>query len=180
MTRTSFFLALTITASALVFAGCGENAQTYSYSWWKVSFDTPISFSGPIEIGIGAVTLVHPSDSEPGQAGIEITLVSVPKDLQQSFENDESEILTFVKSTFLGTFKPADENFERTFLGKKIVGSLQDITIPHRGQLEMYLVPLSDGDMIAVALMHSAETPKQTAREVIEMVAASMQEIPAK
>jgi hypothetical protein len=179
MKRTMYFSALAV-LSMLLWASCSNKSGTHSYSWWKVSFDLPIAFSGPVETGVGAAAFVHPANSEPGQAGIEITLVSVPADLQLSLDNDHDAILDFVKGTFLGTTRPADESLERIFLGKKVVGGLQNITIPRKGQMETYLVPLSDGDMIAVSVMHTAGTSAETSTQVVEALAASMKEIPTR
>lgn len=158
--------------------GCGDKEErTYSYSWWKIAFDLPLQCRGPIELGIGAVAFVHPAESEPGQAKVEITLIAVPADLQSSLDNDQDAILDFVKGTFLGTTRRADENRERDFLGKTIVGDVQNITIPRRGQMETYLIPLSDGDMLAVSVMHTAETAADHSTRVIEALAATLREV---
>jgi hypothetical protein len=176
MKRTMLYSSLAV-LSLLLWASCGSKEELHRYSWWKVSFDLPLQFSGPVDIGVGAAAFVHPAESEPGQADIEITLVSVPVDLQLSLDNDEDAILDFVKSTFLGTTKPADESLERTFLGKKIVGGLQDITIPRKGQMETYLIPLSDGDMVAVSVMHEDGISVETSQRIVDALASTMKEL---
>ncbi|MCZ7556547.1 MAG: hypothetical protein M5R41_09115 [Bacteroidia bacterium] len=180
MRRTRAQVTLVILLAAIQWAGCGGMEETHSYSWWKIAFDLPLQCRGPIELGIGAVAFVYPADSEPGQAKVEITLIAVPADLQNSLDNDQDAILDFVKGTFLGTTSRADENIERTFLGNNIVGDVQNITIPRRGQMETYLIPLSDGDMVAVSVMHAAETAADHSTRVVEALAATLKEVPLK
>ena len=160
-------------------AGSAWSADTFSYNWWKVSFETPMAFSGPSEIGLDAVALASPPDSEPGRGRLEITLVAVPKVMQEAMGNNDGDILAYVKSTFLGTAKPAESTVERSFLGQTIKGEAQKLTIPRPGALEVFLITLSDGDKAAVGLSRSSETPPEEAEAVMEMMARTLKEIPA-
>jgi hypothetical protein len=110
---------------------------------------------------------------------MEITLVSVPKDMQESMGNKDADILSYVKATFLASTLPATKSVERSFLGRKVVGEAQSSSIPAPGELELYLIPLSDGDKVAVGFKRDNAMPKEKAESVINTVAQSFKEIKA-
>jgi len=156
-----------------------SGAETGDQKWWKVSFKTPVAFSSPQKVGLDAVALVHPPESGLGRGQMEITLVGVPKDMQESMGNKDAEVLAYVKATFLASTLPATKSVERSFLGKKVVGGAQSVSIPKKGELEIYLVPLSDGDKVAVGFTRDVAMPKEKAESIINMVAQSFKEIKA-
>ena len=155
-----------------------RGADTFSHKWWRVGFDTPTPFSEPIKLGLDAAALVNPPESGPGQGRLEIILVAVPKDLQESMGNNEKEIMAFVKGTFLGATNPAESNVERSFMGQASKGDVQKLSLPKPGELEIYLVPLSNGDKVAVGLTRDLNTPAEDSRRVLDMVARTFKEIP--
>jgi hypothetical protein len=154
-------------------------AETGDQKWWKVSFKAPVAFSSPQTIGLDAVALVHPPESGRGKGQMEITLVAVPKDLQESFGNKDAEVLSYVKGTFLASTLPATKSVERTFLGRKVAGEAQTVSIPKQGELELYLISLSDGDKVAVGFTRDVAMPKDKAESIINTVAQSCKEIKA-
>lgn len=153
-------------------------AETFSHSWGRVGFETPLAFSKPMDIGMGAVALTSPPQSGPGQGDLVITLVEVPKDLQESMGNNPAEVMNYVKSTHLGTTKPAQGARERTFLGQVVKGEVQQMAIPKPGELEVYMVSLPGGDKVAVALTRDQKIPADVAAKVMEMVAKTFKEVP--
>jgi hypothetical protein len=157
-------------------AGAGSNDHT----WEKISFQTPLAFSAPQKIGLDAAAMMHPPESGLGKGQMEITLVAVPKGLQESLGNKEEEVKNYVKGTFLATTEPATRKVARTFLGKKVAGEGQSVTIPKKNELEFYLVPLSGGDKVALAFIWDAAFPKDKAESVIAKVAQSLKEIKGK
>ena len=154
------------------------SARTFTHSWWRVGFETPTAFSKPIRLGLDAAALVSPPEKGLGQGRMEITLVAVPKDLQESLGHNETEILSYVKSTFLGTVKPAESKVERSFMGQTIQGEFLKTTLPKPGNLEIYLVTLSGGDQVAIGLTHDLETTAEEARQVMDLAAKTFKEIP--
>ena len=156
-----------------------SGAETKEHTWGKVSFKTPIAFSSPQEIGLDAVALLHPPESGLGKAQMEITLVAVPKDMQESMGNKDAEIMSYVKATFLASTLPAAKSVERSFLGRKVTGEAQSSSIPKPGELELYLIPLSGGDKVAVGFKRDNAMPKDKAESVINTVAQSFKEIKA-
>lgn len=180
MSRETMYIGAVLVVLSLVMtmgnpAGC---ADTFPHKWWRVSFDTPIPFSEPIRLGMGAVALVSPPDKGLGQGGLEITLVAAPKDLQEGMGDNEKELLTFVKGTFLGATNPAESSAERSFMGQTAKGDVQKTSLPKPGELEIYLVALSDGDKVAVGLTRDLNTPAEEAMKVMDMIAQTFKEIP--
>lgn len=155
-------------------------AEVFSYSWSGVAFETPVGFSQPVKIGMGAAALTHPPNSGPGQGKLVLTLVEVPKDMQEGMGNDPAQVMAYVKSTYLGTAKPAQSTRERTFLGKVVKGGVQGMSIPRPGELEVYLVTLAGGDQMAVALTRDQGVPAAEAAKVMEMVARTFRLAPKK
>jgi hypothetical protein len=154
-----------------------SGAENADHKWWKIGFQVPVAFSTPQKVGMDAAAMVHPPESGLGKGQMEITLVEVPKDMQASFGNQDAEILTYVKATFLGATAPAARSVERTFLGKKVVGAAQSTSIPKPGELEIYLIPLSGGDKVAVAFSRDAAFAKDRADRIIAAVAQSFKEM---
>lgn len=154
------------------------DANRFSYQWWRLAFETPIEFSEPIRLGLGAVSLVHPPEQGLGQGALEITLIAVPKDLVDSMDGNEEDILTFVKSTFLGTDQPAEQHSERLILGELARGSRQQTSIPKAGEMEIFLVTLSDGgDKAALVVTRDAQTPADDAQSLMDSLARTLREI---
>jgi hypothetical protein len=166
-------MALLLSLFTVQLSWAGANDHT----WWKISFQTPLAFSSPEKIGLDAAALNHPPESGLGKAQMEITLVGVPKGMAESLGNKDAEILNYVKATFLGAATPATKKVERTFFGKKVAGEAQDTTIPKKGELEIYLIPLSDGDKVALGFVRDAQFPKDKADGVIKAVAQSLKEV---
>jgi len=155
-------------------------AETGDIQWGKVSFKTPVPFSPPQKAGLDAVVLLHPPESGLGKGQMEITLVAVSKDMQESMGNKDTEILSYVKATFLASAKPATKSVERSFLGRKVVGEAQASSIPKKVELELYLIPLTDGDKVAVGFTRDIAMSKEKAESIVNMVAQSFKEIKTK
>jgi hypothetical protein len=172
---TSVMIVLLLALVTVQISGAEPGVQ----NWWKVSFKAPVAFSSPQKFGLDAVALVHPPESGLGKGQMEITLVAVPKDMQESFGNKDAEILSYVKATFLGSTLPAAKSVERSFLGRKVAGEAQTVSIPKQSELELYLIPLSDGDKVAVGFTRDVAMPKDKAESIINTVAQSFKEIKA-
>jgi len=179
MKTTKVLLAL-LAFVAISVGSTAWGAEVFKHSWGKVAFETPVDFSKPEEIGMGAVALTSPSDSPQGKGNLVITLVYVPKDMQESMGNNPAAVMTYVKSTYLGTAKPAQRAKDITFLGQVVKGEVQAMTIPKPGELEVYLVRLSGGDKVAVALARGQDIPAAEAAKVMGMVAKTFKESPKK
>ncbi|MBU1568175.1 MAG: hypothetical protein KJ630_21445 [Proteobacteria bacterium] len=156
------------------------SAEVYPTIWWKVAFNSPVPFSPPKEIGMDAVALLYPAKSKLGQSQLEVTLVALPKEMQESFANNDVEIANYVKGTFLASAKSSEKTTKRTFLGIQAVGEIQSTSIPKSSTLELYLLPLSDGDKIAVAFSKDSAMASDAAEGIIKMIASTFKEVPAR
>jgi hypothetical protein len=155
-------------------SGC-QTSDQFPQSWGPVAFETPVAFSAPLEIGLDAVSLVHPAESKPGQAKMELTLVHAPVDMIQSLGSIE-ELRSYMITTFLGFSDTDGATLERSFLGKPVQGWKADVTIPAPGTQYGYLVPLRDGGMLLIALRIALETTKEDATHVLDMIAETLRE----
>jgi len=150
-------------------------AGTFPNQWRNVSFETPTAFSKPVDAGMDAVAFTAPPDSKPGNARMTITLVAVPKDMKESFGNSDAEVLNYIKTTFLGASNQG-KPVERSFLGRKVVGESLASSIPKKVEHEVFLVPLANGDAMALALTRDMAVPADEAEATQDMIARSFKE----
>ena len=176
--RVGILVMITLLLSLLTVQISG--AAKGDHTWGKIGFQTPLDFSAPQKLGLDAVALTHPPDCALGKGQMEISLVAVPKDMAESMGNKDAEVMSYVKITFLGAATPATKTVERSFLGKKVVGEAQATSIPKKSEMELYLIPLADGDKVAVAFKWDAPFPKEKAAGVITKVAESFKEVKEK
>lgn len=163
--------------TVLIFGTTVHGSENFSYSWWKITFDCPVEFSQPIEIGLDAVSLLYPPEADFKTGQIEITLVAVSKGMKEDLGNAEVDVIEYVKAVFLGTAKPPLETIDRSFLGNIITGQLLDIAIPQEGMMEFYLVSLSRGDSVAMAFRWNISVQKEKVEKIISMVSSTLREV---
>jgi len=168
---TPFLPAILVLSIAATPTWAGE----FHTRWRSVSFETPTALSPPREIGLDAVTVTDPPDATHGKAAAEIILVAIPDGMRQDLGNSDSEILSYVKSTFLGTSGQADKAVKRAFLGRMLVGELLTPKIPEPREVEVYLVPLA-GESVAVAFCRGVSITRQQFDALIEMAARTLRE----
>ncbi len=159
-------------AGAMACAG----GTLHEVQWGGIAFQTPVVFFAPTEIGMDAVALVFPAEAAPEDAAMELRLVSVPAEMLEGFGGDAAEVLLFVKSAFLGSGASGDRTVERSFLGQSVAGEVQAVTIPRVGTLETYMVPLSGGSHMVLALLRYGTTPEADGEAVLAMLAATLRE----
>ncbi len=155
-------------------AGAGESL--HPVRWDGIAFDTPVAFSAPAEIGLDAVALVSPAEAAPEEAAMELRLVRIPADMLEAFGGDAGLVMDYVKADFFGTTLPGVHATERVFLGRTVAGSSQDTTIPRKGVMETYLVPLSGGAHVAIALWRCDDTSADASEATMSALAASLRE----
>jgi hypothetical protein len=145
--------------------------QSYNNAWGKVTFETPLPLSPPMDIGIDAVTLSSPT--------MEIILVAVTKEMQEAFGNNDGDILEYIKTTFFAVSGPPTATVDRTFLGKKYTGEKHAATIPQPKILEIHLLTLKSGDKLALVMSHGNSLSDDDAEKVAAMIAATLKEGPS-
>lgn len=164
--------------TVLILGTSAYGSENFSYNWWKVTFNSPVEFSQPIEIGLDAVSLLNPPDADFKTVQTEIILVAVPKNMKEDLGNTDEDIIEYVKAVFLGTTEPPLETVDRSFLENTITGQVLDMVIPHDGMMEFYLVPLSNGDSLAIAFRWSLSVQRKEVEKIISMVSSTLKEIP--
>jgi hypothetical protein len=169
-----FFLFLT---TLFLLPEAASSSEKHANRWWKIAFDTPMRFSPPRETGLEAASFLYPPDSGLGKAGMEISVVAVPKEMQEAFAGNDTEILEYVKTTFLGLSGPAKAKTERTFLGKICSGESHSSTIPKNTIAEVYLFSLADGDKVAVGFVRDGAMPENTSEKIVATAAGSLKEV---
>ena len=176
------FLPIFVLVSAALFLlpGTASSSEKHVNSWWKIAFDTPMVFSHPRETGLEAASFLYPPDSGLGKAGMEITLVAVPKEMQEAFAGNDTEILEYVKTTFLALSGPAKAKTERKFLGKICRGESHIATIPRNTVAEVYLFSLTDGDKVAVGFVRDGAMSENTAEKIMATAAGTLKEVAAR
>jgi hypothetical protein len=146
-------------------------AEAFANAWGKVTFQTPMALSPPMDIGIDAVSLSSPA--------MEITLVSVAKEMQEAFANNDKDILDYLKTTFFAVSGPAATTVERIFLGKKYLGEKHVATISQPRSLEIHLLTLKSGEKLALVMSHDNSISEDEAEKVAAMIAATLKEGPS-
>lgn len=178
--KTNFLFVFALIVSTLfLLPGAASSSEKHANTWWKIAFDTPMRFSPPRETGLEAASFLYPPDSGLGKAGMEISVVAVPKEMQEAFADNDTEIFEYVKTTFFALSGPAKAKTERTFLGKMCSGESHSATIPKNTVAEVYLFPLADGDKVAVGFVRDGTMPENTAEKIMATVAGSLKEVAA-
>ncbi|MBE0642675.1 MAG: hypothetical protein IH600_01185 [Bacteroidetes bacterium] len=156
--------------------GCQTASQQFPQTWGTVAFETPIPFSPPTELGLDAVSMQNPPESTPGKGKLELTLVRVSRDMAESLDAASIPLQGYLTGTFLGLSKEGEPSMQRTFLQKPVPGERISTSIPTPAEWEYYLVPLSGGNMIFIALRRDASTPADEAAQVLDMIAETLRE----
>lgn len=171
-----FFTTILSTSLVLALAAQGVSAQTMEQTWGKISFQTALPFSPPLEIGLDAVALIHPPESGMGEEQMEITLARVSQVVQENMNNNDEEVIAYIKTTFFGLTDPASTSVVRIFQGQQITGQSQSIDFPNDAELEYFLVPLADGSKIFVAFKWALNFSREQVEEIISAVSLSFRE----
>jgi len=179
-----YFLIIGLLAGcALVGAVRAEKAMGgpgLRHTWWRVSFETPVPFAAPAEIGLEAVALAHPPDTGKGVGRIEIVLAAAPKDMVDGMGMNDDELLGYFKTTFMGLSTPAARKTERAFLGHAVAGGAQSTSIPRARNVESYLVPLAGGAKLFLAVSSDPAVPAADVEAVLAVLARTLNQVEEK
>jgi hypothetical protein len=138
-----------------------------------LSFETPTDFSEVQTLKNDTVGVV--SDDQ------RITIRILPLDPKTlSFLNmEDPELINYVKYFFLGINSPSSHYPQRRFLSRSVTGELQ-VKRNTRGLAltEIYVVPLSAGHKVAIALEADDQLPIMRVEETFNAVTQSLREDP--
>lgn len=176
MKRFSYFVIITTLFMLAVAPRPSLAAAPFITEWRSVSFETAMPVSAPKDAGLDAVTVSAPPDAAPGKALLEVTLVFVSRDMHESLDNNNSAVMDYVKTTFLGVSGGAEKSVQRNFLGRSVSGKSFSSKIPSPRDMELYLVSLSSGDSMAVAFSGSRAAAGEDFEAFIARVTATFRE----
>lgn len=145
-------------------------SSDHKYTWNTISFTTPVLFAQPVKIGMDAVSLLYPNDSQPATAQFDITLALSTVEMQKTMGMDDTQLLDYLKTTFMGASGSAQKAKERTILGKTLTGDHQEQTIPKRMLLDSYLIPLANGDKLMLAFKSDVKMDAAEVEKIIDTV----------
>ncbi|MBL0174022.1 MAG: hypothetical protein IPP94_01950 [Ignavibacteria bacterium] len=169
------FLLLLMSAAAH-----GQDRAAYSSAWRGVAFETPVAFSAPIDAGLDAVALVNPPDQTLGKGRMELTLIAFSKEMQESLGGSDADCYSYALAVFFGSTAAAKDAGMRAFLDKAIVGRTFSKSIPSAQTVEIYLVPLSDGSKIAIAVSRFQGVSEKEAEDVMLALSRTFRETTAR
>ncbi len=129
-----------------------------------------IPFSAPEPAGLDAVRVVHPPGAKPGGEKLALTAVAFPKDSGMT----DSELLDYVKTTFLATSAPG-RRVVRTFLGREVAGEGLQKKVPAPSAAEVYVVTKKGGDKVVLAFVFEPGFADRT-EQAIAAIASTMKE----
>jgi hypothetical protein len=147
-----------------------------AYSIGGVTFQSPLPFSPPSKVGLDASSLIYPASSSAGRGECELTFVSISKKMQDEMKCTDREMLDYVKSTFLAISGKAKAHRKRSFIGKTVTGDVLECSIPVKSHIEVYLIPLSRGNKLAVSFKYTDKIASVDVEKVINTVASTMKE----
>ncbi len=159
----------------LLFSSMNISAADFSFNWEKISFKLPANFSQPEKAGLNSVQLSYPKGSIDKELAF-IILVRFTPEQQKEMKMDDKALMSYAKSTFFATAKPAESAKERIFFGKKIMGDIQAKKIPKKSTLEAYLIDLPSGDKLAAGFTFYENINKKASDEIVSRFAATLSE----
>ena len=158
----------------LPFTAAAEDQGLQTHSVKSITFQTPVEFGKPTPFGLEAFSLVHPTNSKPGDESFEIRLVFISKEMLKNMAMNDHKLLQYIKSVFLGTAKKAEKKSTRYFLGKSITGEVLSKKIPKALRLEAYLLTLKDESKLVIAFVYKKEMDAKNAQNIISVVARTL------
>ncbi|MGF1602062.1 MAG: hypothetical protein ACFCU8_08570 [Thermosynechococcaceae cyanobacterium] len=136
-------------------------------------FETPMNFSEVQTLKNDTVGVVSEDQR------ITIRLFPLAPETLSFLNMEDSELINYVKYFFLGINSPSSNAPQRRFFNRSVTGELQ-IKRNNRGfaLTEVYLVPLSAGYKVAIALEADDQLPIMEVEEAFNTLAQSLREDP--
>jgi hypothetical protein len=140
-----------------------------------VVFETPLGFSEVKSLGNDTVGVVAQKDSR----ALKIRMAILNPEWPELLNMADEELLSYAKTTYLGINAPAREYHQRRFLGQTLTGEVQ-YKRTNRGYtvVEIYLLPLSNGAKVVLALEADTDLPLPQVEYAFRTVSQTMREDP--
>ena len=117
--------------------------------------------------------------AQKGSRKLKIRMATLDAEWLELLNMEDEELLGYVKTTYLRINAPAREYHQRRFLGQTLAGELQ-YRRTNKGYniVEIYLVPLSDGSKVMLALEADTYLPLPQVEHAFRTVSKTMREDP--
>ncbi len=123
----------------------------FSYFVFGLTFDSSVELTDSEPIGLHAKQFTYPANVETHKTELQIVFVNFDAESQTNMKMSDAELISYVKSTFLGTGKEAESKKERTIMGTHSTGEILTTKIPVASKIELHLITLFDKIKTAVA-----------------------------
>lgn len=123
----------------------------FTYFVFGLMFSSNAKLTGPVNVGLNAFEFTFPADAAIDNTGGYITFVKFDAESIANMGMDDVGLVQYVKSTFLGTSKPAESTKERFILGNVVVGEIVKTKIPAPSSIEIYVLTLQSGEKMVIS-----------------------------
>jgi len=122
-----------------------------TYVVMGLSFNSSIQLSNPETVGLNAIQFAYPVNVESDKTELQIIFVNFDVESQNNMKMSDAELISYVKTTFLGTGKQGENIKERQILGNTSKGEILKTKIPIASNIEIHFINLPDSTKIAIA-----------------------------
>jgi len=143
------------------------------YKIFNYGFSTSFELSQPLKLGLDAFVFVYPKDADAVNEKISVNFVKFSAEAVQNMGMNDSELLSYAKSTFMGISKPAESFKERIILGKNYNGEILCSKIPVKSNIEVHLLTLSDNSKLCIGFKSVSEADE--AEKIISEICTSLE-----
>jgi hypothetical protein len=140
-----------------------------------IEFQSKAEFSEPMKAGKDAVLLTYPKNVKLEDEKMSITLVCYNENAQKEMSMNDTELLEYTKTSYLGTTKPG-KMIEKNFLNKKLTGEIVEKKIPVSSILEIFILTLKNRNKIGIGFNY-VQSFADEALKIITQIADSLKEI---
>ncbi len=143
-----------------------ESVPVPGYTW-----DSPVQFSPPVELGPDAYSVTWPAEAEYDDAQLEMVVVTTPSEAVIGMREAGVAVSEVVLSTYLGlTGQPAEIN-KTLFMGSTAARLVYKTSVPRDHRVNVFQKNLDSGELVTVAVrIYSEDAP---AGEVLRAIANS-------
>jgi len=177
--RTKFpkkLLIFTLITIFLIFSSLTFSETSYKYSIYNIKFESDLEFSTPLKTGVSALSLIYPKKSTLSKAKFIVTMILYSKEMLVRMQMDDSKLLNYTKSVYLGIALPAKKYITREIFKKAVKGEFLSKKIPVQCNVEVFLISLNNGLKLALAFEYFPEISQVEAERIIAKIVNTMQQ----
>jgi hypothetical protein len=145
--------------------------EVFTYTVFSLIFNTSYHFSEPKDAGLHAKIMFY---NVKNIEQLSVTFVLFSHETQNQMKMNDSELINYSKTTFLGTSKAATSKKERTILNKKSEGEVLATKIPVPSDIEIHLITLPNRDKIVIGFKSIKEMPENIRENIISEIFKSI------